>query len=132
MGDNVKKPKAAPQRRKTGRPPFAPTPKDVAFAKAMAIAGISQDRIAELIGVAPKTLRKHFRGELDLAIDKANAQVVANLHRQATKDALGATTAAIYWTKARLGWRDTTTADKSNEREGQPFVIRISDDDANL
>jgi len=72
----------------------------------MTMAGAQQSRIAEVIGLAEKTLRKHFRSELDFGREQANANVVANLYRQATKDDPRAIPAAIYWTKAQMGWRE--------------------------
>jgi hypothetical protein len=37
--------------------------------------------IAVVIGIAPKTLRKHFRAELDTGHIKASARVAGNLYR---------------------------------------------------
>lgn len=56
----------------------------------------------------PKTLRKHYRQELDFGHTKANARVAEFLYRKATTEGSQAVTAAIFWLKTRAGWRETT------------------------
>jgi hypothetical protein len=70
----------------------------------MAACGIRQDDIARVIGIAAKTLRFHFRDELDNGSTKATALVAESLFRMATKG--GNVAAAIFWMKARAGWRE--------------------------
>jgi hypothetical protein len=72
----------------------------------MAAVGIPEDAIALVIGISPKTLRRHYRIELSTGQPKANAKVAGNLYRIATGDGRGAVAAAIWWTKARMGWRE--------------------------
>jgi hypothetical protein len=64
--------------------------------------------IAGLIGIDPKTLRKHYRQGLDHCHTKANARVAENLFRKATGDGRESVTAAIFWLKARARWKETT------------------------
>lgn len=45
--------------------------------------GVPQDDIAEIVGCAPKTLRKQFRAELDRGAAEANATVAGSLYEQA-------------------------------------------------
>ena len=68
-------------------------------------------QIAPLIGISDETLRKYYRRELDLGLIEANAKVAEALFRQATVE--GNTAAAIWWTKARMGWRERTGAEYS-------------------
>src|SRR3954465_11110201 len=58
-----------------------------------------EKRPAVVIGLAPKTLRKHFRDELDTGHIKASAKVAGNLYRIATGSGPEAVTAAIFWLK---------------------------------
>src|SRR6478736_9649059 len=58
------------------------------------------------VGIAAKTLRKHFRAELDAGHSKANAKVAGNLYRIATGSGPEAVTAAIFWLKVRAGCCD--------------------------
>jgi predicted transcriptional regulator len=85
------------------RAPHKPTSESRAQVQALCGYGITEDEIASYIGIAPKTLRKHYRNELDTAVVKANALVARSLHGQATS---GNVAAAIFWLKVRAGWRE--------------------------
>jgi hypothetical protein len=66
--------------------------------------GIIQDDIARWLDIDKKTLRKHFRREIDTGAIEANTRVAASLYGMATKDKNVA--AAIFWLKSRAGWKD--------------------------
>src|SRR6185369_3465081 len=70
--------------RVVGRPSFEPTQSQRQTVEAMAGCGVPEADIAVVIGIAPKTLRKHFRDELDTGHIKASAKVAGNLYRIAT------------------------------------------------
>jgi len=74
--------------------------------EAMAAYGIPEADIARVVGVDPKTLRKHYRDELDMGETKANAQVAGFLFNSART---GKVTAQIFWLKTRARWRETPT-----------------------
>lgn len=83
-----------------------PTPELRKMVKAMAGYGIPHDDICHVVGAGcktGKTLRRHYREELDTGEVNANAQVVGSLFKQAVG---GNVAAAIFWTKARMGWSD--------------------------
>jgi len=69
--------------------------------------GVPQDDIANIIGCAPKTLRKHFRAELDRGVAEANA-VIAGCLFTAAKG--GNIAAMIFWMKTRALWREQPPA----------------------
>lgn len=92
-----------------GRPLFEPTPANRQMVETMAGCGIPENDIALVVGVAPKTLRRHFRLELDTGHVKANARVAGNLYRIATGSGREAVTAAIFWLKTRCGWSEPIT-----------------------
>jgi hypothetical protein len=73
--------------------------------------GVPQMHVALLIGISDETLRKYYRRELDRGLIEANAKVAEALFRQATVE--GNTAAAIWWTKARMGWRERSGAEHS-------------------
>ena len=56
------------------------------------------------LDIDPKTLRKHYRRELDTAHIRANAAVANRLFKRATTDSVAA---GIFWLKAQAGWRET-------------------------
>jgi hypothetical protein len=87
-----------------GRKSFEPTEQQRRNVETLAGYGLKQDAIARMLQVDPKTLRKHFRHELDGGADKANAQVAGTLFRMAVSgDCVAAT---IFWLKTHLNWRE--------------------------
>jgi hypothetical protein len=110
------------------RPPYAPTGQARKSVRAMAAYGIAQDLIGDVLGVTGKTLRKHFRHELDTAGTEANARVDAALFQKATG---GDTIAMIFWLKVRAGWKETTTQEIGGIG-GKPISIVYSWAEASL
>jgi hypothetical protein len=88
--------------------------------EALAGYGVPEIGIAGMIGIDPKTLRKHYRSELDFGHVKANAKVAENLLRKATGDGRESVTAAIFWLKSRARWRETSVHEISG-RDGDPI-----------
>jgi hypothetical protein len=82
--------------------------------------GIPEAEIAGLIGIDPKTLRRHYRQELDHGHTKANAKVAENLYRKATGEGREAVTAAIFWLKARARWKEVTLTEHGGI-DGRPI-----------
>jgi len=68
--------------------------------------GTPREEIAKVIGVSLPTLRKHYREILNLGQGYAVARVINSLFQAATTPGPGQVAAAIFWLKARLGWRD--------------------------
>jgi len=85
-----------------GRRAHKPDPAQRRQVEAMAAYGIPEYDIARVLAVDPKTLRKHYREELDLGETKANAQVAGYLFNAAKN---GNVTAQIFWLKTRAKWR---------------------------
>jgi hypothetical protein len=107
------------------RPRFQPSPEHPKLVRRLAACGIKQEDIALIVGVrSPKTLRKHFREELDRAAIEANANVAQSLYKSAVsgKD----TTAAIFWLKCRGGWRDNK--DAHTRSAAPPFIVERSEE----
>ncbi len=78
------------------RPSHQPLPALRRQVEAMAGYGVPETNIARVVGIDPKTLRKHYRDELDTGHVKANAKVAENLYRKATGEGREAVTAAIF------------------------------------
>ena len=91
-----------------------PTEKTRSAVTALASVGTPQDSIAQFIGIDRKTLTKHYRDELDKAEISANMKVAQSLFKQATT---GNTTAAIFWLKARAGWKDKQVIEHTGKLE---------------
>ena len=90
-----------------GRPPYEPTDKDRRIVEMLAGWAITEERIANVVGIDPKTLRKHYRTELDVGHSKLEAQLAQNLLRIAQGHDRQALIATIFALKARFGWVET-------------------------
>ena len=87
-----------------GRRAHIPDPAQRRQVEAMAAYGIPATDISRVLNIDPKTLRKHYRDELDLGETKANAQVAGFLFNAAKN---GNVTAQIFWLKTRARWKET-------------------------
>ena len=96
-----------------GRPAHNPDPVQRRQVEAMAAYGVPETEISRTLGVDAKTLRKHYRDELDLGHVKANTKVAEALYHKATTDGPQSVTAAIFWLKARAGWREASSMEVS-------------------
>jgi predicted transcriptional regulator len=112
----------APAKNKGGRPFYQPTDEVRGSVKAMSGYGMPHEEIAKAIGICPQTLRKHFRSELDCGHAIASAKVLESLFKMATEGKQVA--AAIWWTKARLGWKESQNIEIT--AEGMAKQIRQS------
>ena len=83
---------------------FVPTEEQRRTVKAMAGLGVPHEGIAALLEIDDKTLRKHFHPELARGSVEATAKVAQSLFQMATAGKNVA--AAIFWMKARAGWRE--------------------------
>lgn len=90
--------------RGAGRPTHEPTEKTRAKVKALSAYGTPQEQIARALDIHRETLAKYYRDELDLGVIEANAKVAETLFNQGVRD--GNTTALIWWTKSRMGWKE--------------------------
>lgn len=109
-GARAKRPSGKPVGRPEGTG-FQPSGQQHRQVETYAGLGLPQDQIARLIinpatgePISETTLKVHFHHELQAGIAKANAHVVGNLYKH-TAEKPGA---AIFWVRARLGWRDRT------------------------
>ena len=74
--------------------------------------GTTQSDIARVLDIDEKTLRKYYRGELDLAKAKSNATIGGALFNKAKN---GDTAAMIFWMKTQAGWRETSNTNHLSE-----------------
>jgi hypothetical protein len=90
------------------RPPFVANEAMREEVRRLAGLGLPQDDITKIIGCAPKTLRKHFRPELDRGAAEATATIAGCLFAAAKA---GNIAAMIFWMKSRAQWRERPPAD---------------------
>ena len=109
-----------------GRRAHKPDPALRRQVEAMAAYGIPETDISQVMRVDPKTLRKHYREELDLGESKANAQVAGFLFSAAKN---GNVTAQIFWLKTRARWRETPTELRHSGSIARKDLSELSDEE---
>lgn len=86
------------------RPKLNPTTRQRDIVKSMAACGVPHEQIAKQVSIrSAKTLRKHFRVELDTGATEANYEMAKSLFM---KGKGGDVDAAKFWLKCRAGWRE--------------------------
>jgi hypothetical protein len=91
------------------RTAWTPTPEERQTAITMAAVGVSRQQISVFFGVHNEALQRELGDEIDRAEVQAVAKVAQTLYRRATEgNDLGA---AIFYLKARGGWRETPAID---------------------
>ena len=101
------------------KPPHAPTDAMRQTVQLHTTVGTPQETIAQILGIDPKTLRKHYRDELDLSRAKANATIGGALFNKAKG---GDTAAMIFWMKTQAGWREKQELDVTTAGQPVPFT----------
>ena len=110
----------APKRYETrGRPSFEPTEETRVTVRDLSAAGYGINEIAENIGVAPKTLLKHFRYELDHAREDLIKLAVNKLAAALAKDAPWAICFTLKTQGKALGW---TERQEHTGKDGAPLI----------
>jgi hypothetical protein len=106
------------------RPRFVATAEHRRMVRSLVAYGISQEEIARCVGMrSSKTLRRHFREELDRGATEANARVAQSLYQMAISGKCVAAT--IFWMKTRA-WRESGSAPRPSEASSQPGLRRIT------
>ena len=82
---------------------YKPTKAERELVTLHARVGTPQEDIADILDITSKTLRKHYRRELDLSLYEANAKIGGHLYNKAIE---GDTSAIMFWLKTRAGFRD--------------------------
>jgi hypothetical protein len=109
-----------------GRRAHKPDPALRRQVEAMAAYGIPETDISRVVHIDPKTLRKHYREELDLGESKANAHVAGFLFNAAKN---GNVTAQIFWLKTRARWRETPVELRHSGSIGRKDLSEVTDEE---
>lgn len=83
--------------------------------KYLSIAGQTQESIAALLQIDPKTLRKHYREQLDESLDMSIAYAVGKLMENVKK---GDRASIFFFLKTRGGWKETMSHEVSGPGGG--------------
>jgi hypothetical protein len=105
------------------RPKFHPTEEQRRLVKSLAAMGTKHTGIAQMIGIrSAKTLRKHFRAELDRGGLEANSNVAQTMYKMATSGQHAAAT--MFWLKCRAHWRERGTLE-TGSAAAAPFIVSL-------
>jgi hypothetical protein len=103
------------------RPRLNPTDEQRRLVKSLAAFGTPHEEICNILNIrSPKTLRKHFRAELDRGAAEANSNVARTLYKMATSGEHQAAT--FFWLKCRAGWKERRTVEPI-ATAAPPFVV---------
>ena len=98
---------------KEGKPRFKPTDEQRKHVAIISGLGLRQDQICLLVEnpytgkpIDEKTLRLYFSAELEVGVAEAHKEVAQSLYDKATGDGNQAVTAAIWYSKCRMGWKE--------------------------
>ena len=110
------------------RKPFIVTDAMRERVRSLAGLGVPQVDIARIIRGDPKTLRKHFRDELDRGVAEANAVIAGSLFTTAKA---GNVPAQKFWLKVRAHWHERKGPQEPNSDAGpqsiSPVVLILPD-----
>lgn len=120
-------PKAKQERR--GQPGFEATDDLRHTVKTMAACGLTQKQMSEALQISEPTLRKHFRHEIDTGLISATTEMADALFRRGKA---GDTPAAIFWLKARGGWREPPKQLEHSGPAGGPIEQAVTLTDTEL
>ena len=120
-----------PSTGKRGQPPYVATERDQVTVKTMVAGGIDQAAIAAVLKISPKTLRKHFRHEINTGAAEINGLVVKSLIQMALgqKAAVGRPAlppnfnAAKFYAQARMGWSERVVVDDGKPADTPMRVV---------
>jgi len=82
--------------------------------------GLPQEQIASVLKTSVESLVKNCKQELDDGVAKANSRVAQFLYQQATKNL----TAAIFWAKTRMRWRETDRLEVTG-KDGEQLIPKL-------
>jgi hypothetical protein len=103
------------------RPQLKPTDEQRRLVKSLAAMGTPHEDIARKIGVrSPKTLRKHYREELDTGGIDANYKVAQALFKMATSGEHPVV--SIFWAKTRNRFQERNPEDV-RQVAPPPFIV---------
>jgi hypothetical protein len=115
------------EKKPMGRPAYEPSEKDRAQVSALTAMGIPDYDIAKVMQISEPTLRKYYFRELEIGHISANSKVAQTLYKTATDPSNPkSVTAAIFWLKARAGWKEDSGMPAMGKKEIQQEEARIN------
>lgn len=76
----------------------------------LAAAGLNESQIGYVLGVTKSCISRRYRDEINRGLPRATAKMAQSLYKQGIEGNVGA---AIFWLKARAGWRESINVHSS-------------------
>lgn len=108
-----------------GKPEHVPTPAMRAKVTAWTGGGIDQEQIAKALGIAPRTLSKHYKVELRAGRGTMDGMAISALALAMQRGGKEAVAAAKWWTQSRMGWSEKLTIDDVTALKDIPMRVTI-------
>lgn len=102
---------STPTTTRRGRPEFVPSDAQKHAVRLHVVCGVPQKKIAEILGIDVKTLRKHFWVELNHGADQVEVRLAAALYAAATNPTKPYYPAAMFLLKTKFAWRESDAVD---------------------
>lgn len=93
-------------KRTQGRPPHIPTGMQRRLVQVLAAQGIPQFQICRVLEIDEKTLRRHYRHELDVGAVRLESALILRLYSLAGGKGAVALRAITFLLKAKFGWSE--------------------------
>lgn len=106
---------------------------DLKKVEALAERGLSQQQIADALGISERTLRsrKQESAEFAEAIKRGQAKGIGHVANKLMESVnAGNVTAAIFYLKAKAGWRDQPAEEFTASGAGFSFTVKRAKADA--
>jgi len=87
------------------------------------LVGTPQETLCTVLGISPRTLRKHYRSELDTSVANANAKIGGALYNKAIN---GDTSAQMFWLKTRAGFREQEREKENKNDSSEMLAIAVA------
>ena len=87
--------------------------------------GVLQERIAGMLGITVKTLRRHFKDAIRIGQTRIDAISVNTLLAAMNAGGRDALTAAMWWQKSRMGWTEKPPLDERPADQGMRVTIEL-------
>lgn len=100
---------------------YQPTDKDRQTVINAMVLGMDQDQTAKLLGITGKTLRAHFRDELNQGKNRRDTEVVGYLMERIRS---GCTASTIFYLKTQCRWKEASAFELSGPDGG---AIEVSE-----
>lgn len=107
--------------------PHVPSPLTRELVKNLYALGITIEKIASRLHIDADTLTKHYRGELDEALDNMNVIAMNKLYEKVEE---GHYKAIVSWLKMRAGWKEASNNDDSTNNAAQFLLDQLRKKDS--